>query len=59
MIKNYPGKEKVAAAMLKQAMAFNAINDTKSAKYVLKKLLEALPKSEEAKKAKVMLKEIK
>ncbi|MFH1028845.1 MAG: tol-pal system protein YbgF [Pseudomonadota bacterium] len=59
VIKNYPGKEKVAAAMLKQAMAFNAINDTKSAKYVLKKLLEALPKSEEAKKAKVMLKEIK
>lgn len=59
VIKNYPGKEKVAAAMLKQAMAFNAINDSKSARYVLKKLLEALPKSEEAKKAKVMLKEIK
>jgi tol-pal system protein YbgF len=59
VIKNYPGKEKVVAAMLKQAMAFNAIKDTKSAKYVLKKLIEGFPKSEEAKKAKVMLKEIK
>ena len=59
VVKNYPGKEKVAAAMLKQAMAFEAIKDTKSAKYVLKKLIEGFPKSEEAKKAKAMLKEIK
>lgn len=59
VIKNYPGKEKVVAAMLKQAMAFNAIKDAKSAKFVLKKLIEGFPKSEEAKKAKVMLKEIK
>lgn len=59
VIKNYPGKEKVAAAMLKQAMAFSAIKDAKSAKYVLKKLLEVFPKSEEAKRAKTMLKEIK
>lgn len=59
VIKNYPGKEKVAAAMLKQAMTFRDINDAKSAKYVLKKLVEGFPKSEEAKKAKAMLKEIK
>lgn len=59
VIKNYPGKEKVVAAMLKQAMAFNEIKDTKSAKFVLKKLVEGFPKSEEAKKAKEMLKEIK
>ena len=59
VIKNYPGKEKVVAAMLKQAMAFNAIKDSKSARFVLKKLIEGFPKSEEAKKAKVMLKEIK
>ena len=59
VIKNYPGKEKVVAAMLKQAMAFHAIKDAKSAKYVLKKLIEGFPKSEEAKKAKVLLKEIK
>ena len=56
VIKNYPRKEKVPAAMLKQAMAFNAIKDTKSAKYVLKKLTESFPKSEEAKKAREMLK---
>jgi tol-pal system protein YbgF len=59
VIKNYPTKDKVPAAMLKQAMAFNAINDTKSAKYVLKKLGEAFPKSDEATKAKELLKEIK
>lgn len=59
VIKNYPGKEKVVAAMLKQAMAFDAIKDAKSAKYVLKKLIEGFPKSEEAKKAKVILKEMK
>jgi tol-pal system protein YbgF len=59
VIKNFPGKEKVVAAMLKQAMAFNAIKDTKSAKFVLKKLIEGFPKSEEAKKAKAMQKEIK
>jgi TolA-binding protein len=44
--------------MLKQAMAFNEIKDTKSAKFVLKKLIEGFPKSEEAKKAKELLKEI-
>lgn len=59
VIKNYPGKEKVLAAMLKQALAFNEIKDTKSSKYVLKKLIEGFPKSEEAKKAKALLKEMK
>jgi tol-pal system protein YbgF len=59
VIKNYPKKDKVPAAMLKQAMAFNAIKDTKSAKYVLKKLTESFPRSEEAKRAKEMLKEIR
>jgi len=59
VIKNFPGKEKVAAAMLKQAMTFSEINDTKSAKYVLKKLAEGFPKSVEGKKARELLKEIK
>lgn len=59
VIKNYPGKEKVAAAMLKQAMAFSEIKDTKSAKYILKKLVEGFPKSDEAKRGKLLLKEIK
>lgn len=59
VIKNYPSKEKVPAAMLKQAMAFKAINDIKSAKYVLKKLGEISAKTEEAKKARELLKELK
>ena len=59
VIKNHPQKEKVPAAMLKQAMAFKAINDTKNARYVLKKLVESHPKSEEIKKAKELLKELK
>jgi tol-pal system protein YbgF len=59
VIKNYPTKEKVPAAMLKQALAFNAIKDFKSAKYVLKKLGETFPKSDEAQKAKELLKQIK
>jgi tol-pal system protein YbgF len=59
VIKNYPGKEKVVAAMLKQALAFKEIKDATSAKFVLKKLIEGYPKSEEAKKAKAVLKDIK
>lgn len=59
VIKNFPGKEKVAAAMLKQAMTFREINDLKSARYVLKKLAEGFPKSAEGKKAKELLKDIK
>jgi tol-pal system protein YbgF len=59
VIKNYPGKEKVAAAMLKQAMTFRDIKDVKSARYVLKKLTEGFPKSPEAKKGKELLKEIR
>lgn len=59
VIKNHPQKEKVPAAMLKQAMAFKAIEDTKNARYVLKKLVENYPKSEEVKKARELLKELK
>ncbi len=59
VIKNYPGKEKVPAAMLKQALAFRALGDTKSARYVLKKLIEVHPLADEAKTAKEKLKEYK
>ncbi len=59
VIKNYPGKEKVPAAMLKQALAFRALGDTKSARYVLKKLVEEHPLADEAKTAKEKLKEFK
>jgi tol-pal system protein YbgF len=59
VIKNYPKQPKVPAAMLRQARAFKAINDVKSAKYVLKKLIGTYPKSDEAKKALELLREIK
>jgi tol-pal system protein YbgF len=59
VIKNYPGKEKAPAAMLKQAMAFKALGDGKSAKYVFSKLIESFPRSAEAATAKAKLKELK
>lgn len=59
LIKNYPKKEKVPAAMLKQAMAFRELGDVKSARYVLKKLMEQYPSTEEAQRAKERLKEMK
>jgi len=59
VIKKYPKQPKVPAAMLKQARAFKAIDDAKSAKYVLKKLIGTYPKSDEAKKGRELLKEIK
>ena len=59
VIKEYPGKEKVPAAMLKQALAFKELGDTKSARFILKKIVEDFPMSEEAKPAKEKLKEMK
>ena len=59
LIKNYPGKEKVPAAMLKQAMAFKELGDKKSARYVYNKLLVEHPESAEAKLAKEKLRELK
>ena len=51
VIKTYPDKDKVPAAMLKQGMAFRELGDSKSANYILKKLVDEHPKSEEAKTA--------
>jgi tol-pal system protein YbgF len=59
VIKNFPDKEKAPAAMLKQALAFRTLGDTKSARYVLKKLIEEHPLADEAKTAKEKLKEFK
>jgi tol-pal system protein YbgF len=59
VVKNYPDKGKVPAAMLKQAMAFKAIGDGKSGKYVLNKLMENYPHSPEAATAKAKIKEMK
>jgi len=58
VIKNYPKNDKAPAALLKQGMSFKNIGDKKSARYVLNKLKDDYPKSEDAKKAKTLLKEI-
>jgi len=55
VIKNFPEKEKVPAAMLKQGMAFREMGDGKSSAYVFKKLVEEYPKTEEARTAKEKL----
>jgi tol-pal system protein YbgF len=55
VIKNFPEKDKVPAAMLKQGMAFKELGDNKSEVYIFKKLIEEFPKSEEAKAAKEKL----
>lgn len=59
VIKNFPGSDKVPAAMLKQGMAFREIDDLKSSRFVLKKLIDDYPDSPEAKKAGERLKELK
>lgn len=59
VIKQFPKKEKAPAAMLKQALSFKALKDIKSSRYVLGKLVQDYPKSDEAKKARVLLKELK
>jgi tol-pal system protein YbgF len=59
VIKEYPGKEKVPAALLKQAMSFKELGDTKSAKFILKELLDKHPQAEETATAKEMLSRMK
>lgn len=59
VIKQFPKKEKAPAAMLKQALAFKALKDVKSSRYVLGKLVQEYAKSDEAKRARVLLKELK
>lgn len=59
VIKEYPGKEKVSAALLKQAMSFRELGDLKSARFVLRELLDKHPGSEEAPMAKDLLSKLK
>jgi len=56
VIQKHAKHQKVPAAMLKQGMAFNALKDRKSARAILRRLTEEFPRSEEAKKAKELLK---
>lgn len=59
VIKEFPGKEKTSAAMLKQALSFRELGDVKSAKFLLKELIDKFPKSEEVPTAKEALHQLK
>ena len=59
MVKKYPKENKVPDAMLKEGMALSEIKKNKEARFVLKKLVEKFPRSEQAKTAKAKLEQIK
>jgi len=59
VIQKYGEHPKVAAALLKQGLAFHALGDLKNARVILQKLVDTFPLSEEAKKAKEKLAEWK
>jgi len=59
VIQKYGHHPKVAAALLKQGLAFHALGDDQNARPILQKLIDTFPKSEEAKKAKTYLQEWK
>jgi len=59
VIKEHPGKEKVPAAMLKQALSFRELGDTKSARFILKEILDKYPQAEEVAAAKEVLGKLK
>jgi tol-pal system protein YbgF len=56
VISKYPKHPKAPAAMLKQALAFNALGDGDNARTTMQKLLEAYPDSAQATAAKKYLK---
>jgi tol-pal system protein YbgF len=47
---------KVSAALLKQGLAFHHLGDTKTARFLMKKLIEEYPKTEQAEAARANLK---
>lgn len=57
VIQKYGDDPKVAAALYKQALAFDSLKDRTSARLVMKKVVERFPLAEEAGKAKEKLKE--
>jgi tol-pal system protein YbgF len=59
VVKEFPTKGKAPAALLKQAMAFKELGDSKSARFVYKKLIENYPLADEVAVAKEKLKELK
>jgi len=59
VIKEHSGKEKVPAAMLKQGLCFKELGDAKSAKFIIKELIEKYPLAEEIPAAKEVLQKLK
>lgn len=59
VIKEYPGKDKVPAAMLKQGLSFRELGDVKSAKFIIKELIDKFPRNEEIPAAKEVLQKLK
>jgi tol-pal system protein YbgF len=57
VVQKYRDDPKVASALYKQALAFDALGDRASARLVMKKLVGRFPLAEETKKAKEKLKE--
>lgn len=55
VIEKYPSHPKASAALYKQALAFESLGEGKKGAALLKKLVEAYPASDEAKKAKERL----
>lgn len=57
VIQQYGDHPKVAAALLKQGLAFKALGDEKNSRLILKKVVDTFPLSDEAKKARERLAE--
>jgi tol-pal system protein YbgF len=57
VIEKYGNHPKVAAALLKQGMAFYRLGDARNGRTVMRKLIEIFPHSEEAKRSKDLLTE--
>jgi len=55
VLDKYPTDNKASAALYKQALAFQALNEPKKARALLQKLTEVYPKSGEAEKAREQL----
>jgi len=58
VIQEYGDHPKVAAALLKQALAFQALGDKNNTRVILQKVVEQFPLSEEATRAKEVLKQL-
>jgi TolA-binding protein len=59
VIENYPKGNKVQASLLKQGYAFYNLKDKANARLILNELVTKYPQSNEAKKAKEKLRELK